>query len=162
MDINKTSLRKIKLSDKKYFTRWWRDKELIKFTSGVFKPISDKKVEKYFSKMFVSKQNYHFMIFVKEKVIGHISLLRRTRDWYETQIVIGEKNYWNKGFGAQAIRLLLKKAEGLGIRKIYLEVRSTNIRAIKAYKKCSFIATRIKKYPRNKYLPETLKMEFKS
>jgi hypothetical protein len=30
-------LRKIKLTDFKYFLKWWQDKELIKLTSGVTK-----------------------------------------------------------------------------------------------------------------------------
>jgi ribosomal protein S18 acetylase RimI-like enzyme len=38
-------------------------------------------------------------------------------------------------------------------------VRPTNIRAIKVYENCGFIKTQIKKYPKNKYLPETIRME---
>ncbi|PJE69615.1 MAG: hypothetical protein COU98_01105 [Candidatus Staskawiczbacteria bacterium CG10_big_fil_rev_8_21_14_0_10_38_10] len=157
--MDKIALRKINPSDKKYFAKWWIDKELIKLTSGILRTVSDKKVEKYFSMMLASKRDHYFIILVKEKVVGHISLMKRARNWYETQIVIGEKNYWNKGIGTRVIQSLLKKAKRLGIGKIYLEVRPANVRAIRAYGKCGFIATRIKKYPRNKYLPETLRME---
>lgn len=157
--MNKISLRKIRLSDKKYFARWWRDEELLRLTSGILKPVSDKEVEKYFSAMLLSKQDCHFMILSEKKVIGHISLAKRPGDRHETQIVIGEKEYWNKGFGIQAIRLLLKKGKRLGIENIYLEVRPTNIRAIKTYEQCGFRKVKIVKYPKNKYLPKTLRME---
>ncbi|MBU0648917.1 GNAT family N-acetyltransferase [Patescibacteria group bacterium] len=49
----------------------------------------------------------------------------------------------------------------LGISKIYLEVRQTNIRAIRAYERCGFQKVRMVLYPKNKYLPKTLRMELK-
>jgi len=159
--MRKISLRKIKPSDKKYFARWWRDKELLKLTSGILKLISDKEVEKYFSAMIDNPIDYHFMILFNKKVIGHIALAKRKNNWYETQIVIGEKNYWGKGYGTKAIKLLLKKAKKLGISKIYLEVRPANTRAIAAYDNAGFVKTGIKKYPKNKYLSETLRMELR-
>ena len=158
----KIFLRKIKPADRNYFAKWWRDKELRKLTSGRLRQISDQKVNKYFQTILNSKETYHFMITVGEKTIGHITLAKRRNDWYETQIVIGEKKYWGKGYGPKAIKLLIGKAKKFGISKIYLEVRPTNIRAIRAYKKCGFQKVRIVKYPKNKYLPETLRMELRA
>lgn len=159
--MNIISLRKIKPSDKRYFARWWRDKELLKLTSGILKLISDKEVEKYFSVMTNSSTDYHFMILLDKKVIGHIVLAKRKNDWYETQIVIGEKQYWGRGYGTKAIKSLLKKAKKLRVSKIYLEVRPTNTRAIVSYENSGFVKVGIKKYPKNKYLSKILKMEFK-
>lgn len=155
------SLRKVKNTDKKYFAKWWRDKELLRLTSGVLECISDEEVEEYFSMMEKTKTDHHFVIIVDKKPIGHISLIKRGNNWHETQIIIGEKKYWNKGYGTRAIRLLVKKANRLGAKRIYLEVRPDNMRAINAYEKCGFQRTGIKKYPKNKYLPETLKMTLK-
>ena len=159
--MNIISLIKIEYSDKKYFARWWRDKELLKLTSGILQRIPDKEVDKYFQNILKSKKDRHFLITLNEMVIGHISLAKRRNGWYETQIVIGEKKYWGKGYGSKAIDIIIKKAKRLGISKIYLEVRPTNIRAIRAYENCGF--QKIKKilYPRNKYLPKTLRMELK-
>jgi len=39
-------------------------------------------------------------------------------------------------------------------------VRPTNIRAIRAYERCGFHKVKIVLYPKNKYLPKTLRMEF--
>ena len=155
MDIK---LRKIKISDKKYFAKWWRDKDLLKLTSGILKRITDKEVSEYFLKILASKSDFHYIILAGRKVIGHIALEKRKSGWYETQIVIGEKNYQSKGYGTKAIKLLINKAKKTNIEKIYLEVRSNNVRAIKAYEKCGFRKAGIKKYPKNKYLPQTLKM----
>ena len=159
MKNKKVTLRKIKSKDKKYFARWWRDKALIKLTSGLLAPISDQAVNKYFAKILASKKDFHFLITLDKRVIGHISLVKRRNDWYETQIVIAEKQYWGKGYGSRAIMLLSKKIKRSGAHKIYLEVRPTNIRAIKAYEKCGFQKKQKVKHPQNKYLPETLRME---
>ena len=158
----KISLRKIKPSDKNYFARWWRDKELLKLTSGVLELISDGEVDEYFQAMLNSKDDYNSIILADGKIIGHISLAKRRNNWHETQIVIGEKNYRGKGLGSKAIKLLIRKAEKNGISKIYLEVRPTNIRAIRAYEQCGFQKIKTVKYPKNKYLPETLRMELKT
>ena len=159
--MTKIFLRKIKLNDRKYFAKWWRDEDLRKLTSGRLEEISDQKVDKYFQTILNSKKDLHFMITVGGETVGHITLAKRRSDWYETQIVIGERNYQNRGYGPQIISLLLHRAKRFGIQKIFLEVRPTNKRAIKAYEKCGFDKVKIKKYPKNKYLPEVLRMEFK-
>jgi len=159
--MNKILLRKIKSTDKKYFAHWWRDKELLKLTSGILRRISDKEINKYFQNLLKTKKDYHFIIILNKKTIGHISLVRRHNGWYETQIIIGEKKYWGKGYGSKSIRILIRKADRLGIFKIYLEVRPTNVRAIHAYERCGFQKVKIVRYPRNRYLPKTLRMELK-
>lgn len=155
----KIFLRKIKPADRKYFAKWWKDKELLKLTSGVLKRISDQEVDKYFGAIFKNKKDYHFIITINKKAIGHITLAKRRNNWHETQVIIGEKKYQGRGYGPRAIKLLIKKAISLGISKIYLEVRPNNPRAIRAYEKCGFKKAKIIKYSQNKYLPETLRME---
>lgn len=157
--MEKLTLRKIKSSDKKYFSAWWRDKELIKLTSGVLTPISDKGIEKNFLKIKESKNDLHYLILIDKGVIGHVSLIKRRSGWWETQIVIGEKEYQNKGLGTMAIKALLKRTKRLGVSKTFLEVRPTNKRAVRTYEKCGFNRVGVKKYLRNKHPPETLRME---
>lgn len=157
--MNKVYLKKIKYSDKEYFAKWWRDKELLKLTSGILERILDREVDKYFRNILNSKNDYHFMIILNKRVIGHILLAKRKNYWYETQIVIGEKKYWGKGYGSEAIKILIQKAKHLKISKIYLEVRPTNIRAIRAYKHCGFHGVKTVLYSKNKYLSKTLRME---
>ena len=48
--------------------------------------------------------------------------------------------------------------EKLAYTKACLEVRPDNFRAIKAYESCGFLKRGLKKYPKNKYQPVTLKM----
>lgn len=155
---NIVKLRKIKLSDKKYFAKWWRDRSLLKVTSGKLKRISDKEVDKYFNRILRGSKGKQYIITAGGKIIGHIALEQRRADWYETQIIIGEKKQQDRGYGIKVIKQLLGKAQKLGIKKIYLEVRLDNLKAINAYKKCGFVKAGVKRYPKNKYLPRTMKM----
>lgn len=58
----------------------------------------------------------------------------------EIGIQIGEKKYWDKGFGTKAINLLLEFGfESLNFHRLYLKVFETNQRAIRSYQKAGFI-----------------------
>jgi RimJ/RimL family protein N-acetyltransferase len=151
-------LRKIKKSDIPLFLKWWKDRDLIALTSGNFDKL-DEKLPGYFFKMFESKKDHHYIIQYEKKAIGHLALIHKKSDTFEITIVIGEKEFWNKGIGKKAIKkALLLGFSKLGYSKSYLEVRPENIRAIKAYESCGFVKKGLKKYPENKYQPVTLKM----
>ncbi|MBI2867399.1 MAG: GNAT family N-acetyltransferase [Chloroflexi bacterium] len=60
----------------------------------------------------------------------------------ELGIMIGDKSYWDKGWGAQALRLLLEYAFlTLGLRRVYLHTLEWNSRAQRAFEKVGFTAT---------------------
>lgn len=137
--MKRLTLRKLRKSDQKYFAKWWRDKDLIGLTSGVFESITDAEVGQYFVAMLADSNDYHRMISIDGVPIGHIALVKSKNGWHETQIVIGEKKFLNKGYGVKAINaMLLRAREKWGIVKIYLDVRTNNCRAIRAYEKCGF------------------------
>jgi len=55
-------------------------------------------------------------------------------------IVIGEKQFWNQGYGTKAMQLLLKHGfETLNMTRIALDVYDNNPRAIRSYEKCGFV-----------------------
>ena len=55
-------------------------------------------------------------------------------------IFIGEKSFWNQGYGTEATRLMLKHGfETLNLNRIFLYVYETNPRAIRAYEKVGFV-----------------------
>jgi RimJ/RimL family protein N-acetyltransferase len=54
----------------------------------------------------------------------------------EAGIAIGRKDYWGKGYGTDALRVLVKHAfENLRLRKVYLTVFGSNVRGQKSYAK---------------------------
>jgi RimJ/RimL family protein N-acetyltransferase len=58
----------------------------------------------------------------------------------ELGITIGDPNYWGRGYGRDAVKLLLDYAFRLrNIRKVWLRVDGSNERAYRAYRACGFV-----------------------
>ncbi len=54
-------------------------------------------------------------------------------------IFIGDKKYWGKGYGTDAVRTTLRFAfEQMGLNRVELEVYDLNPRAMRAYEKAGF------------------------
>ena len=58
----------------------------------------------------------------------------------ELGIAIGNKDYWGRGYGREALGLLVDYGfRMLNLRRIYLRVHGRNERAIRAYRACGFV-----------------------
>ncbi len=53
-------------------------------------------------------------------------------------VVIGEKDCWGRGIAHETLRLMLRRAVALGLRKVLLEVAGDNLRAITLYQRSGF------------------------
>ena len=54
--------------------------------------------------------------------------------------MIGDRAYWNKGYGREVVKLLLDYGfHYLGARRIALTTHARNERAIRCYKACGFV-----------------------
>ncbi len=98
--------------------------------------------------------------------IGNCALhkIDREKGICELGILIGEKNYWNKGYGSDAIRSSVNFALScLNLTSIVLNVYKYNHRAIKVYKRCGFKTIRVQKKDHfyNGKFWDTLVMELK-
>ncbi|HKZ70991.1 MAG TPA: GNAT family protein [Anaerolineales bacterium] len=55
-------------------------------------------------------------------------------------IGIGEREFWGKGYGTDAVQVILRYAfTELNLWRVSLSVLATNARAIRAYEKCGFV-----------------------
>lgn len=58
----------------------------------------------------------------------------------EIGIVIGEKDYWNQGYGLDVVQTMLKELfDKTWVERIYLKTLNWNTRAQKCFRKCGFI-----------------------
>lgn len=76
------------------------------------------------------------------KHIGNVGLHSQEKIHRSAEfgIFIGEKAYWNTGYGTEATRLTVKHGfETLNLNRIYLTVYETNPRAVRAYEKAGFV-----------------------
>jgi RimJ/RimL family protein N-acetyltransferase len=61
----------------------------------------------------------------------------------EIGIMIGNRNYWDQGYGTDAITILVRHIfEELGLERIYLNTLEWNFRAQKCFEKCGFVPYR--------------------
>lgn len=55
-------------------------------------------------------------------------------------MMIGEKDYWSKGYGSDALMTLLRFAfEEMNLNRVSLDVYDFNDRGLAAYRKCGFV-----------------------
>jgi len=80
-----------------------------------------------------------FGIFHQDEYIGTIELYDISGARCTLGIIIGERDYWGKGFGSEAIIALLDYAfSELAISQVYLRTFLDNKRAIAAFRKVGF------------------------
>lgn len=83
-----------------------------------------------------------FAIEADGELIGQCALFGEdnTARHCELGITIGDKTYWGKGYGREAITLLLDYAfEQQNFRRVWLKVNGRNERAQRAYRACGFV-----------------------
>lgn len=94
-------------------------------------------------------KNEHFVYFLlndmsKNKTIGYIAI-SYVIDTMDIISIVIEKNYQKKGFASYLLEYIIDFAKKNNIVNILLEVRSTNIPAIKLYEKFKFNKINIRK-----------------
>lgn len=58
----------------------------------------------------------------------------------ELGILIGDRDYWNQGYGADVVTTLVNHIfEATGFERVYLSTLDWNIRAQKCFQKCGFV-----------------------
>ena len=83
-----------------------------------------------------------FAIEVDGVMIGQCALfnLHPVAHRMELGITIGDQNYWGKGYGSEAVQLLVDYGfRHHNLHRIFLEVHARNERAIRAYQACGFV-----------------------
>jgi RimJ/RimL family protein N-acetyltransferase len=138
----KVRLRSLKDDDIMLMFQWINDPEVIRFTNN-FKPVSEAEQRVWFQSQVDQKNQIVLGIEVKteKKLIGSCGLyaIERVNRKAEVRIKIGNKSYWGRGYGREAMELLLEFAfDDLNLRRLWLKVLPTNISALKLYKNIGF------------------------
>ena len=135
----KVILRPIRLSDASRFVKWLSDPTVNKFTTR--RPIFLKEERKWIRSLLKNRDDFHLAIDTKDGVhIGSVGLEIQKRDRKaDFDILIGDKNYWDRGYGTDATYVMLDYGfRKLKLHRIFLRVFKFNKRAIKIYKKLGF------------------------
>jgi RimJ/RimL family protein N-acetyltransferase len=135
-------LRPLARQDLIYLRKWLEDAE-IRGLIGEVAPMSKGESEKFLEKVRADTGRAWFMVVVKEnnKVIGEAGLLRMDRAWRTTDIsvIIWEREEWGKGYGTEAVLLLLDHAfRHLSFHRVAIGVVGFNERALRFWTKIGF------------------------
>ena len=138
----KVYLSPISTEDVDIFMSWVNDPE-IAHTTAFYPQVISLVQEKEIVESSLAKDGNAFSIVTIEddKLIGNCSFLKidETNRTAEIGIIIGEKDHHSMGYGADAVRLLLKFGfENRNYNNISLHVHSFNKRAIACYEKVGF------------------------
>lgn len=138
-------LRAVEREDIKQFHEWLNDPQVTRGLA-LYLPLSMADEESWFNSL--AHRNPHekpFSIEIKKgkhwALIGNCGFhsIEDINRCGEVGIVIGDKNEWNKGYGAEAMTLLQRHGfETLNLNRVYLRVYADNVRAVRSYERAGF------------------------
>ncbi|HET7628226.1 MAG TPA: GNAT family protein [Bacillales bacterium] len=148
----KVELRPVSLKDFKKTYGWRNDEEMAKLGAGSYlyeySHMPEEKLEENYTNLIQKADKRSagdFSIYTLEEKPKHIGMI----DYRQLNLVarccsvgigIGEKAYWNKGFGTDAMKALIRYLfRTMNLNRIQLDTWSGNERAIASYKKCGFV-----------------------
>ncbi len=147
MNGSLTQLRAVALEDMEDVYQWRNDDEVSLFAVGnspLLTHVSREQVESTYEtivKMDRAENGVFSILDLEGRIIGiadyrDVNIITRSA---VMGITIGDKAYWGKGYGSDAIKVMIRYLfQQLNMQRIQLDTWSGNARAIRAYEKCGF------------------------
>ena len=141
---SKVILRDKRLADAQDDYTWQTDPELARLDAApLLATTFSRYLANYVSELRYSPQNRHrFAIETLDgQHIGNCTYygINEAEGKAELGILIGNRNYWDKGYGSDAVTTLLSFIfHRTSLRRIYLKTLDSNHRAQKCFEKCGF------------------------
>ena len=139
-------LRAYEKSDLDAVMKWVNDEEVTDLLGGemLAYPASSLVEEKFIEAAAASsdkQKNFAIETLAERRYIGGISF--NVIDWLHRcaglGIVIGDKSLWGKGYGTDAMRVMMRLGfDKMNLHRLWLHVHDYNQRAIASYEKCGF------------------------
>ena len=121
--------------------KWLNDPGVTRYLT-LYLPFSQDAEEEWFERHLRDERSRVFAIETAEgRHIGNIGL--DDINWKDRHaklgIFIGERDFWGRGYGTDAVRTVLRLAfQEMGLHRISLHVFEFNQRAKRCYEKCGF------------------------
>jgi RimJ/RimL family protein N-acetyltransferase len=144
LEGEKVILRGVRREDLKLYREWLDNPSVTKFLEMGWKPTSEQDLDAAHASLSGDADNIAFVIVDRESgdpvgVCG-LYLISWVARRAQFNILIGEPSAWDKGFGTQALSMLLDYGFGtLNLESVNLGVNSENKRAQRSYEKAGFV-----------------------
>ncbi len=123
--------------------RWATDTEYMRLQAGSPARLWDVKSSKdWFENETDQEYNFAIHLLENDAIIGTVDLgsINPITGEGWVGIGIGERQYWGRGYGSEALWLLMRFAfETINLRRLTLNVFEYNPRAIRSYQKLGFV-----------------------
>jgi RimJ/RimL family protein N-acetyltransferase len=137
-------LRPYAISDLDSIMKWINNHEVTRFLGSMAHPLSHRTEEMWLETVAMVSDANHRVFAIESlegEYLGGIDL--RDIDWVARKAALGiaivKPEYWGKGYGTDAMRLMAQFAFGeLNLNRLWLTVQAGNARAIACYEKCGY------------------------
>ena len=129
------------VEDVEKYTEWLNDFETTDYLGRSYQTVSIEEEKKYLQEYVKDEVNLAIVEKDTDKLLGSISLMNinNINRTATLGIFIGNKKYRSKGYGTEAIKLILDYGFNyLNLNNIKLDLVEFNLRALSCYKKCGF------------------------
>jgi len=126
--------------DAEKYARWLNDLEVADFIPAATSTLNLEKERDLLSKISEG-HNYAIVDCKTDELIGNVGFvsLNQLHQNAEIGIFIGNKEYWDGGYGPESMSLLIGYGfSRLNLHSVFLRYNKLNIRAGRAYKKLGF------------------------
>ncbi len=139
------NLRALEMSDLDRNYRWMNDREVTEHLNMRY-PLSLAAEENWIREGTAQPMSFGRVFFAIEtkdgRHIGNINFHEMSAENRKARmgIAIGDKDYWSKGYGTDAMRVFLRFAfEEVNLHRVDLTVDEDNERARACYRRCGFV-----------------------
>ena len=129
------------VEDVEKFTEWMNDFEITDYTGRSYQTMTLQNEKAYLEKEQDNKSVFAIIDLQTDEIIGNVGLhdINNINRTAPLGIFIGNKDYRSKGYGTEAIKLILDFGFNyLNLNNIDLALMEFNKRALKCYEKCGF------------------------
>lgn len=139
----KVRIRALEKTDIENIMSWVNNHEVTRYLLAFSVPISRSSEEQWLERAVIHRESDK--LFAIETLEGEylgncgLHLIDSIHRHAELGIAIGKATHLGRGYGTDAINVLLRMAfQSLNLHKVYLRVFSENKRGIRCYEKCGF------------------------
>lgn len=136
-------LRPVTEADLPVFVRWFNDPELRFWLAMSETPELTLEDEwEWYQEMREDPARITWVMEAEGRPIGNLALMNidETNQRATLGIAVGEKGEWGRGYGTEAIQLVLGFAfKEMRLRRVDLCTDEDNVRGIRCYEKCGFV-----------------------
>ena len=139
-------LREYRQDDFDHIRKWVNDRATTKYLSAIFWfPQTETDTSEFLNRAMRGAPNAAYFVIADLKDQSYIGQMDIFEINWKIRLgklgtVIGNEDKRNKGYGAEALRLIIDYAFGiLGLERLELDVYAENKRAIRCYEKAGFV-----------------------